>query len=134
MTCSYLRSERHSPFVPVTPCNSFKLRKWNVYSHIAKTTGQFQGCRMEFTWNWARTWRPTSRPGKGARYTFLWSQVINSSTLWHSSNLSLKKTLGKGDPPPPKINRQISVGVRAQLITHCFLNTLLYPWGSSLLL
>lgn len=31
----------------------------------------------------------------------------------HSPTLALKKTLGKSDPASPKINRKISVGVRA---------------------
>lgn len=81
VTCSYLRSECHGRFVPVTLQNNYKQRKWNIYLCMTETTGQFQGCRVEFTWNWARKWRPTSCSGKRVMCTFLWSEVIKVSAL-----------------------------------------------------
>lgn len=136
VTCSYLRSEYYSQFVPVILCNSFKQRKWNIYLCMAKTIGQFQGCKVEFTWNWARMWRPISHPVKGVMCLSIsvitghqdFSFVPRHRSL-QSSNLALKKTLGEMDPASPKINRKISVGVKTWWITSSFLNTLFYPWA-----
>lgn len=44
---SYLRSEYHSHFVPVTQPNSFKQRKWNMYLFMAK----IQGNSKDAEWN-----------------------------------------------------------------------------------